>query len=83
MPGWKWQENTAERKPTIGSVGRGEFASPYSLWDGHLLEILFGVPCGFAVEIKKMEFPKNTKASVKEAFACSLGVNPVFDPHVL
>jgi hypothetical protein len=53
------------------------------LMDGHLLEILFGVPCGFAVEVKKMEFPKTTKASVKEAFADSLGVNPVFDPHVL
>ena len=80
---WKMQENTAERKPTIGSVGSGEFASPYSLRDGHLLEILFGVPCSFAVELKKMEFPKNTKASVKEAFAGSLGFNPVFDPLAL
>jgi hypothetical protein len=53
------------------------------LRDGHLLEILFGVPCGFAVEVKKMEFPKNTKASVKEAFAGSLGFNPVFDPLAL
>jgi hypothetical protein len=32
------------------------------------LEILFGVPCGFADELKKMESFKTTKASVTEAF---------------
>ena len=68
MPGWKWQENRAGRKSRIGSVGSAEFASPHFLRDEHLLEILFGVPCGLGVELKKMESPKTTKASVKEAF---------------
>lgn len=59
------------------------FASPYSLRDGHLLKILFGVPWGLGVELKKMKSPKTTKASIKEAFVGSLGFNPVFDPLAL
>jgi hypothetical protein len=63
---WKWQENTARRKPTIGSIGRAEFASPYSLRDGHLLEILFGVPCGFTFELKKWNPLKTQKPRLKK-----------------
>jgi hypothetical protein len=59
------------------------FASIYPLRDVHLLKILFGVPCGLAVELKKMKSPKTTKASIKEAFVDSSGFNPVFDPHAL
>jgi hypothetical protein len=47
------------------------------------MKILFGVPCVVGVELKKMKSPKTTKASVKEAFAGSLGFNPVFDPLAL
>jgi hypothetical protein len=65
---WKWQENRAGRKSRIGSSGSTEFVSKYFLRDVHLLEILFGIPCDFAVELKKMESPKTTKASFKEAF---------------
>lgn len=59
------------------------FASTYSLRDVHLLKILFGVPCGLAVELKKMKSPKTTKASIKEAFVGNIGFNPVFDPLAL